>query len=89
MVVMEKQAEVAILKTQGMTSRQVLLVFMVQGASSGVVGAIIGGLLGTVLAMNLNSVLSVTGGSLIMAGGRLPVVIEPLQILIVMLARFC
>ena len=83
MVVMEKQAEVAILKTQGMTSRQVLLVFMVQGASSGVVGAIIGGLLGTVLAMNLNSVLSVTGGSLIMAGGRLPVVIEPLQILIV------
>ncbi|MGF1685754.1 lipoprotein-releasing ABC transporter permease subunit LolC [Photobacterium japonica] len=83
MVVMEKQAEVAILKTQGMTSRQVLLVFMVQGASSGVIGAIIGGLLGMVLAMNLNSVLAVTGGSLIMAGGSLPVVVEPVQILIV------
>lgn len=83
MVVMEKQAEVAILKTQGMTSRQVLLVFMVQGASSGVIGAIIGGLLGTVLAANINSLLSVMGVDLIMIGGSLPVVIEPLQILIV------
>lgn len=43
MVVMEKQAEVAILKTQGMTSNQVLSIFMVQGASSGVIGSLVGG----------------------------------------------
>ncbi|KHT59799.1 transporter [Photobacterium gaetbulicola] len=83
MVVMEKQAEVAILKTQGMTSRQVLLVFMVQGASSGVIGAIMGGLLGTLLALNLNGLLSVLGVNLITAGGQLPVVISPLQVVLV------
>lgn len=83
MVVMEKQAEVAILKTQGMSSRQVLMVFMVQGASSGVIGAIIGGVLGTLLALNLNSLLTVIGVNLITAGGQLPVVISPLQIVLV------
>ncbi|MGF1736105.1 lipoprotein-releasing ABC transporter permease subunit LolC [Photobacterium satsumensis] len=83
MVVMEKQAEVAILKTQGMSSRQVLLVFMVQGASSGVIGAIMGGVLGTLLALNLNSLLTVIGVNLITAGGQLPVVISPLQIVLV------
>ena len=80
MVVMEKQAEVAILKTQGMSSRQVLLVFMVQGASSGVIGALIGGILGTLLALNLNAILTLFGVNLISAGGQLPIVISPLQI---------
>ncbi|GAM76456.1 lipoprotein releasing system transmembrane protein lolC [Vibrio ishigakensis] len=45
MVVMEKQSEVAILKTQGMTKGQVMSVFVVQGASSGVIGAVCGGYL--------------------------------------------
>ncbi|MDX1301934.1 lipoprotein-releasing ABC transporter permease subunit LolC [Photobacterium sp.] len=85
MVVMEKQAEVAILKTQGMTSRQILAVFMVQGASSGVIGALSGGLLGTVLSLNLNTVLSVLGVQLLMVGGSLPVVVEPVQVIIVIL----
>lgn len=31
MVVMEKQAEVAILKTQGMSQRHIMTIFMVQG----------------------------------------------------------
>ncbi|KLV04776.1 transporter [Photobacterium aquae] len=83
MVVMEKQAEVAILKTQGMTSRQLMTVFMVQGASSGVIGALIGGLLGILLAYNLNSVMSLLGVSLISAGGELPVLIQPLQVVVV------
>ncbi len=83
MVVMEKQAEVAILKTQGMTSNQVLMVFMVQGASSGVIGALFGGILGTLLASNLNTLMSFFGVNFITTGGHLPVVIEPLQILVV------
>ncbi|WP_318490738.1 lipoprotein-releasing ABC transporter permease subunit LolC [Photobacterium leiognathi] len=85
MVVMEKQSEVAILKTQGMTHRQVLTIFMVQGASSGVIGALLGGLLGVLVAHNLNSILSVLGVDLASIGGTLPSVIEPLQILLVIL----
>lgn len=83
MVVMEKQSEVAILKTQGMTNRQVLSVFIVQGASSGVIGAIIGGIFGVVIASNLNSILMFVGADLLSFGGELPIVIQPTQIIVV------
>lgn len=83
MVVMEKQAEVAILKTQGMTSNQVLSIFMVQGASSGVIGAIVGGTLGALFASNINVILSTLGLSLFTVGGSLPTQVEPLQVFIV------
>ncbi|MDI5454601.1 rod shape-determining protein MreD, partial [Salmonella enterica subsp. enterica serovar Cerro] len=36
LMVMEKQGEVAILQTQGLTPRQIMMVFMVQGASAGI-----------------------------------------------------
>jgi len=83
MVVMEKQSEVAILKTQGMSDRQVLAIFMVQGASSGVIGAVIGGALGVALASNLNAILEAAGVALFSVGGELPVLINPIQITIV------
>lgn len=41
LMVMEKQGEVAILQTQGLTPRQIMMVFMVQGASAGIIGAIL------------------------------------------------
>lgn len=85
MVVMEKQAEVAILKTQGMNDNQVLAIFMVQGASSGVIGALVGGTLGVVLAANLNTLLDSAGVALFSLGGQLPVVINPWQITVVIL----
>lgn len=85
MVVMEKQSEVAILKTQGMTNHQILAIFMVQGASSGVIGSIVGGILGTLLAANLNAVMNTLGFSLFASGTELPVVISPVQILVVIL----
>ncbi len=85
MVVMEKQSEVAILKTQGMSNHQILAIFMVQGASSGVIGALVGGLLGTLLAANLNNVMDALGLSLFAPGTELPVVIEPLQIVVVII----
>jgi len=81
MVVMEKQSEVAILKTQGMTNRQVMALFMVQGASSGVIGALVGGGLGVLLASNLNQILQAMGVALFAIGGQLPVVIDPVQII--------
>ncbi|USD31485.1 MULTISPECIES: lipoprotein-releasing ABC transporter permease subunit LolC [Vibrio] len=83
MVVMEKQSEVAILKTQGMTDRQILAIFMVQGASSGVIGSLMGGTLGVLLANNLNTLLDGAGVALFAVGGQLPIVINPIQIAIV------
>ncbi|EGA71864.1 hypothetical protein VISI1226_19097 [Vibrio sinaloensis DSM 21326] len=83
MVVMEKQSEVAILKTQGMSDQQVLAIFMVQGASSGILGAVIGGALGVVLATNLNGILESAGIALFSVGGELPILINPLQIVVV------
>lgn len=83
MVVMEKQSEVAILKTQGMSDQQVLAIFMVQGASSGILGAVIGGALGVVLATNLNGILESAGIALFSVGGELPILINPLQIAVV------
>lgn len=83
MVVMEKQSEVAILKTQGMTNGQILTVFMVQGASSGIIGSLVGGGLGILLASNLNNILDSMGVALFAAGGQLPISIEPLQIAVV------
>ncbi|MGB7997188.1 MAG: lipoprotein-releasing ABC transporter permease subunit LolC [Photobacterium halotolerans] len=89
MVVMEKQAEVAILKTQGMTSQQVLLTFIVQGASSGVIGAVTGGILGTLLALNINGILSLLGVDLASLGGSLPVDVKPFQVAIVIIGAIC
>lgn len=85
MVVMEKQPEVAILKTQGMTDRQILAIFMVQGASSGVIGALVGGSLGILLADNLNTILHAVGVDLYSLGGSLPVVINSWQIVVVII----
>ncbi|CAM3558134.1 Lipoprotein-releasing system transmembrane protein LolC [Vibrio aerogenes CECT 7868] len=83
MVVMEKQSEVAILKTQGMNKLQVLFIFIVQGASSGIVGAVSGGILGILLASYLNEILSVLGVDLRTLGGSLPVDIHLVQVFVV------
>lgn len=53
MVVTDKKADIAILRTLGMTPRQIMLVFMVQGSVIGVVGTLIGGVLGVVSALNV------------------------------------
>ncbi|EGT4424247.1 lipoprotein-releasing ABC transporter permease subunit LolC [Cronobacter sakazakii] len=79
LMVMEKQAEVAILQTQGLTRRQIMAVFMVQGASAGVIGALFGALLGALLASQLNNLMPVIGAFL--DGAALPVVIEPWQVI--------
>ncbi len=81
LLIMEKQGEVAILQTQGLTRRQIMAVFMVQGASAGIVGSLVGALLGVLLASQLNNLLPVIG--LLLDGAALPVDIHPLQIIII------
>ncbi|KHS84492.1 lipoprotein-releasing ABC transporter permease subunit LolC [Pectobacterium carotovorum] len=78
LLVMEKQGEVAILQTQGLTQRQIMMVFMVQGGSAGVIGALLGALLGTLLASQLNTLMPVLG--VLLDGAVLPVAIDPVQV---------
>ncbi|QKJ86793.1 lipoprotein-releasing ABC transporter permease subunit LolC [Paramixta manurensis] len=79
LLIMEKQGEVAILQTQGLTRRQIMLVFMVQGASAGIIGALLGTLLGVLLASQLNNLMPIIG--LFLDGAALPVAISPWQVL--------
>lgn len=48
MIVMEKQRDIAILKSMGATSRSVMYLFMLQGLMIGVIGMVIGVALGTI-----------------------------------------
>ncbi len=84
LLVMEKQGEVAILQTQGLTRRQIMAVFMVQGASAGIIGALAGAGCGVLLASQLNNLMPVIGAML--DGAALPVDINPVQVLIIALA---
>ena len=79
LLIMEKQGEVAILQTQGLTRRQIVAVFMVQGASAGVVGSILGALLGMLLASQLNNLMPVIGAFI--DGASLPVEISLPQVI--------
>lgn len=84
LLVIEKQAEVAILQTQGMTCRQVMLIFIAQGATSGTVGTLLGTGLGVLLASQLNRLMPAIGA--LLDGAVLPVAIEPLQIAVIALS---
>ncbi|KOC91847.1 lipoprotein-releasing ABC transporter permease subunit LolC [Winslowiella iniecta] len=83
LLIMEKQGEVAILQTQGLTRRQIMLVFMVQGASAGIIGALLGALLGVLLASQLNNLMPVIG--IFLDGAALPVAISPWQVVAIAL----
>lgn len=56
MLVQEKQADIAILRTLGLTPRQVMGVFIVQGSVIGLVGTTLGVIGGVLLGVNLGTV---------------------------------
>ncbi|WP_122314440.1 lipoprotein-releasing ABC transporter permease subunit [Pseudomonas cichorii] len=56
MVVNDKGADIAILRTIGATPRQIMAIFMVQGTVIGIVGTLIGGVLGVIAALNVSSI---------------------------------
>ncbi|MBI0274543.1 MAG: lipoprotein-releasing ABC transporter permease subunit LolC [Enterobacterales bacterium] len=80
LLVMEKQGEVAILQTQGLTRAQIMSVFMVQGASAGIIGALLGAVLGVVFASQINVI---PGLGEMLAGGSLPVDINIPQVVLI------
>lgn len=58
MVVNDKRGDIAILRTLGMTPRQIMGVFMVQGTVIGVVGVAVGAVLGILAALNVSSAIA-------------------------------
>ena len=62
MLVTDKQADIAILRTLGLTPRGVMQVFMVQGTLIGVIGTVLGVLGGVVLTLNLEHILRAIEG---------------------------
>jgi lipoprotein-releasing system permease protein len=58
MLVTDKQADIAILRTLGLSPRGVMQVFMVQGSMIGVIGTVLGVVGGIVLTLNLELILS-------------------------------
>ena len=58
MVVKEKRADIAILRTQGGSPRDMLTIFMTQGSIIGFVGTVAGVALGLLIAMNITTIVA-------------------------------
>jgi len=58
MMVTDKQADIAILRTLGMTPRDILAIFMVQGTLIGLFGTLIGVVGGVALALNVETIIA-------------------------------
>ncbi|MGR0279721.1 lipoprotein-releasing ABC transporter permease subunit [Marinomonas dokdonensis] len=58
MVVTDKRNDIAILRTMGLTSGQVMWVFIVQGVFIGMLGTLIGVVLGVTLALNVSDIIA-------------------------------
>ncbi|AWB67444.1 lipoprotein-releasing system transmembrane subunit, LolC/LolE family [Saccharobesus litoralis] len=90
MVVSEKQGEIAMLKTMGLASNKIQLIFILQGLYKGCFGGVLGTILGVLAAANLNSILTLFGGGLLAAPGYsasgLPVDIQVSQVIIIAIA---
>jgi lipoprotein-releasing system permease protein len=56
MLVKDKGQDIAILRTMGATQGSILRVFLITGASIGVVGTLVGFLLGTLICLNVESI---------------------------------
>ncbi|MDP8052710.1 lipoprotein-releasing ABC transporter permease subunit [Pasteurella atlantica] len=57
LMVVDKQGEIAILQTQGLTKSQVMQLFMWQGSIVGVMGAILGGIFGLLATLYLSDLI--------------------------------
>ncbi|MDH5731556.1 MAG: lipoprotein-releasing ABC transporter permease subunit, partial [Gammaproteobacteria bacterium] len=58
MLVVDKQADIAILRTLGSTPRSIMSIFLLQGCIIGFVGILIGSVVGVTLAVNLESIVA-------------------------------
>lgn len=59
LMVADKRSDIAVLRTLGLTGRQVMGIFIVQGSAVGIAGILIGTVLGSVVALTLNPIMVV------------------------------
>lgn len=57
MVVTDKKADIAILRTMGATPKAIMSIFIVQGAYIGVVGTLVGTVIGILLSLNVSDII--------------------------------
>jgi len=70
MVVIEKQGEIGILQTLGLSRLGIVKIFITQGMINGLWGVTLGSIVGIVTALNLNEILAIFGVN-ILGGGSL------------------
>jgi lipoprotein-releasing system permease protein len=96
MLVMEKRKDIAILKSMGATTEQILRIFMTMGLTIGITGSLMGLVLGLLLTHNLNAVVAgveyifkieVMPKDVYYITG-LPTKIEPLEVTFITIASF-
>ena len=86
MVVIEKQGEIAILQTLGLSRTGVVKIFIIQGMINGLWGVVLGAIVGVLFALNLNEILGFFGINVLGAGyamQTLPVDIKITQVIII------
>ena len=64
MLVRDKETDIAILRTLGASPKSIMAIFMVQGTIIGSIGTVLGVLLGVVLAMNVDAIVTFIEGLL-------------------------
>lgn len=94
MMVMEKQRDIGILRTIGASGQSILALFMIEGLLIGLSGTLLGVVLGTILAYNINPVAEFLAGifrvdlfnSQIYYFDRIPVDVVPADVMVITVA---
>jgi lipoprotein-releasing system permease protein len=85
MMVVDKTTDVAVLKTQGLTTTSVMNIFIVQGSLNAMLGLMLGAIAGIALTLNLNEILTTLGISILGVGQTLPVELSLAQLSFIIL----
>ena len=86
MVVVEKQGEIGILQTLGLSRSGIVKIFITQGMINGLWGVTLGSIFGVSIAMNLNELLAILGLNILGGGSAvqdLPVQLEPINVVVI------
>lgn len=89
MVVVEKQGEIGILQTLGLSRAGIVKIFITQGMVNGLWGVTLGSVFGVLVALNLNEILALLGLN-ILGGGyamqALPIKLELINVIVIVIS---